>query len=151
MCQALNSNPRAGQRVKNPQPLPWPWIGSVAWRRSRATPVVPTQLRLTITQVPPFLHDEIVPSEHLVDLPRDVEGEHRLPAAAFCMTADHRHHGPDTVCERALGRVGHELVVRLPCKGRLGPVRPERAAGDEVALKVEGVVNRGMDREKALG
>jgi hypothetical protein len=60
---------------------------------------------------PAFLHDEIVPSEHLVGLPRDVEGEHRLPAASFCMTEDHRHHGPDTVCERALGRVGHELVV----------------------------------------
>jgi hypothetical protein len=60
-------------------------------------------LRLTITQVPPFLHDEIVPSEHLVDLPRDVEGEHRLPAAAFCMTADHRHHGPDTVSRTGTG------------------------------------------------
>jgi hypothetical protein len=31
---------------------------------------------------------------------------------------------------------------RLPCKGGLGPERLERAAGDEVALKGERVVNR---------
>jgi hypothetical protein len=39
----------------------------------------------------------------------------------------------------------------LPCKGRLGSERPERAAGDEVALKVERVVDRSMHRQKALG
>ena len=40
---------------------------------------------------------------------------------------------------------------RLPCKGRLGSERPERAAGDEVALKGERVVDRSMHRQKALG
>ena len=39
----------------------------------------------------------------------------------------------------------------LPCKGRLGSERPKRAAGDEVALKVERVVDRSMHRQKTLG
>jgi hypothetical protein len=39
----------------------------------------------------------------------------------------------------------------LPRLHRLGPEGPKRAAGDEVALKVERVVDRSMHREKALG
>jgi hypothetical protein len=39
----------------------------------------------------------------------------------------------------------------LPGLHRLGPESPKGAAGDEVALKVERVVNWSMHREKALG
>jgi hypothetical protein len=39
----------------------------------------------------------------------------------------------------------------LPGLGRLGSEDPKGAAGDEVALKVERVVDRSMHREKALG
>src|SRR5215207_1234308 len=39
----------------------------------------------------------------------------------------------------------------LPILCRLGPEGPKSAAGDEVALKVERVVDRSMHREKALG
>jgi len=34
--------------------------------------------------------------------------------------------------------------------GRLGPKGPERAAGDEVTLKVERFVNRSLHRKKPL-
>src|SRR4051794_7425297 len=37
-----------------------------------------------------------------------------------------------------------------PLLGRLGPKGPERAAGDEVTLKGEGVVNRSLHREQTL-
>ena len=103
MCQALNSKPSAGQRLKKPQPLRWPWIGSCAWRRSRATPAVPTQLRLTMTQLPPSRRDEVVPLEHLVDLAGDVEGEHCLLAGALGVAADHRHHRLDPLRRRGNG------------------------------------------------
>ncbi len=39
----------------------------------------------------------------------------------------------------------------LPRLRGLGPEKPKGAAGDEVALKIERVVNRSMHREKALG
>jgi hypothetical protein len=35
--------------------------------------------------------------------------------------------------------------------GRLGPEKPKGAAGDEVALKVEGVVDGGMSGQEPLG
>src|SRR3712207_4788860 len=40
---------------------------------------------------------------------------------------------------------------KVPSLHRLDLEGPERAAGDEVALKIERVVDRSMDREKALG
>ena len=39
----------------------------------------------------------------------------------------------------------------LPLAGRFGSEYPERRARDEMALKVEGVVNGGMHAEKTLG
>jgi len=39
----------------------------------------------------------------------------------------------------------------LPGMSRFGPEAPKGAAGDEMALKIERVVNRSMHREKALG
>ena len=39
----------------------------------------------------------------------------------------------------------------LPLAGRFGSEDPERRARDEMALKVEGVVNGGMHAEKTLG
>ena len=39
---------------------------------------------------------------------------------------------------------------KLPGMHRLGPEGPKRAAGDEVALKVERVVNRGVSGQEAL-
>jgi hypothetical protein len=39
----------------------------------------------------------------------------------------------------------------VPSLHRLGPEGPERAAGDEVALQGERVVDWSMDREEALG
>ena len=38
----------------------------------------------------------------------------------------------------------------LPGMHRLGSELAERAAGDEMALEIEGVVNRRMDAEEAL-
>jgi hypothetical protein len=39
----------------------------------------------------------------------------------------------------------------LPCSGRLGPEDPKRAAGDEVALNIERVVNGSVSGQEALG
>jgi hypothetical protein len=36
-------------------------------------------------------------------------------------------------------------------EGRLFPEEAKGAVGDEMTLQVEGVVNRGMDAEEALG
>ena len=47
-------------------------------------------------------------------------------------------------CSRRRGRM-------LPSMRRLGPESPKGAAGDEVALKVERVVDGGLDRKEALG
>ncbi len=46
----------------------------------------------------------------------------------------------------SLGRSGRNL----PGMRRLGPEGPKRAAGDEVALDIERVVDRSMHREKPL-
>jgi hypothetical protein len=39
----------------------------------------------------------------------------------------------------------------LPLRRRFGSKRPQRRSGDEVALKIERVVDGGMDTEEALG
>jgi hypothetical protein len=40
---------------------------------------------------------------------------------------------------------------RLPSRRRFGSKGPQRRPGDEVALKIECVVDGGMDAEEALG
>jgi hypothetical protein len=39
----------------------------------------------------------------------------------------------------------------LPRRRRFGSENPQRGPGDEVALKIERVVDGGMDAEEALG
>ena len=64
-----------------------------------------------MTQLPPSRQHEVVAREHLVDLARDVEGEHRFLAAALGVAADHSHHRLHPLRKGAMRRVGHELVV----------------------------------------
>jgi hypothetical protein len=62
-------------------------------------------------------------------------------------------HGNDD--ERALRAKTRQASCRcdrtLPLRGSFGSEFPQRGSGDEVALKVEVVVNRGVHAEKALG
>src|SRR3984893_215798 len=62
-------------------------------------------------------------------------------------------HGNDD--ERALRAKTRQASCRcdrtLPVRGSFGSEFPQRGSGDEVALKVEGVVNGGVHAEEALG
>jgi hypothetical protein len=65
-------------------------------------------------------------------------------------------HGLDWTAAELFGVHSAVGVVRrrscnLPGLHRLGPKAPKRAAGREVALKVEGVVDGGMSGQEALG
>ena len=62
------------------------------------------------------------------------------------------HENPSGVKKVLVSRVRSGRSGRnLPCLRRLGPEGPEGAAGDEVALTVERIMDRSMHGEKALG
>ena len=74
-------------------------------------PTSPTEFRLAITQVPPCCQHDVVAAAHLVEVARQVEGEHHFLAGSIGVGVDDAHHGPHALVEGAVRAVRLEFVV----------------------------------------